>query len=148
MFLPEISKILCMPFTAVTHVAVLYLNALLTSKAESSHIYLVGSRVLPTVSLVEWQLVLPLKTVIRNEASRCRLEQRVLKYEQLKIKSLLRKIHNKNTTHIGEVSLYIFGFIGVIRCNVILFDRGTLYLRSNKAVYKTTGLSKVSNKTN
>jgi hypothetical protein len=63
-----------MSFAAMTHPAEgQCLNALLTLKVENSLIFLVGIRI-PTVSMMEWQLILPLKTLIRNKALRCRLE--------------------------------------------------------------------------
>jgi hypothetical protein len=59
-------------FAAMTHLAEgLCLNALLTLKVENYIICLVGTRI-PTVSMMEWQLILPLKTLLRNKASRCR----------------------------------------------------------------------------
>jgi sporulation protein YlmC with PRC-barrel domain len=43
---------------------------------------------MPTVSMMEWQFILPLKILIRNKASRFgRLEDSVLKFKELKIKS-------------------------------------------------------------
>jgi hypothetical protein len=39
-------------------------------KVENFLICLVGTRI-PTVSMMEWQLILPLETLIRNKASRC-----------------------------------------------------------------------------
>jgi hypothetical protein len=61
-----------MSFAAMTHPAEgLCLSALLTLKVENPLIFLVGTRI-TTVSVMEWQLILPLKTLIRNEASRCR----------------------------------------------------------------------------
>jgi DNA-binding TFAR19-related protein (PDSD5 family) len=64
-----------MLFAAVTHlVEGLSLEALLTLNVEKSLIWLVGTRRL-TVSITEQQLILFLKTLIRNKASRCcRLE--------------------------------------------------------------------------
>jgi hypothetical protein len=75
MSLPKMSKYLRMSFAAMTNLAEgLCLNVLLTVEVENSLIYLVGIRI-PTVSMMEWQLILPLKTPIRNKASRCsRLE--------------------------------------------------------------------------
>jgi hypothetical protein len=46
-------------------------HALLTQKVENSLIFRVGTRI-PTVSMMEWQLILPLKTLMRDKASRCR----------------------------------------------------------------------------
>jgi hypothetical protein len=61
-----------MSFAAVTHLTEgLCLNALLTVKAENSLICLVGTRI-PTVAIMEWKLILWLKTLIRNKALRCR----------------------------------------------------------------------------
>jgi hypothetical protein len=66
------SKHLQILFVAMTQLAEgLFLNALLTLKAEISLICLVGTRI-TTVSTMEWQLILPLKTLIKNKASRCR----------------------------------------------------------------------------
>jgi hypothetical protein len=71
MFLSKMSKNLQISFAAMTHLAEgLFLNALLTLKVKFL-IRLVGTRI-PTVSMMEWQLILPLKTLIRNKASRCR----------------------------------------------------------------------------
>jgi hypothetical protein len=51
-------------FAAMAHLAEgLLLNALLTLEVENSLICLVGTRI-PTVSMMEWQLILPLKTLI------------------------------------------------------------------------------------
>jgi hypothetical protein len=52
----------------------------LTLKTENSLICLVGTRI-PTVSKMEWQLILSLKTLIRYNAARRRLEQSVLKFK-------------------------------------------------------------------
>jgi hypothetical protein len=72
MFLPKMSKNLHMPFAAMAYLAEgLCLNALLNLKAENTFIYLVGTRI-TTVSMMECQFILPLKTLIRNKASRCR----------------------------------------------------------------------------
>jgi hypothetical protein len=72
MFLPEVSKNMQISFVAMAHLSEgLFLHALLTLKVENSLIFLVGTRI-PTVSMMEWQLILPLKTLIRNKASRCR----------------------------------------------------------------------------
>jgi hypothetical protein len=61
------------------------LNALLTLKVENTLICLVGTRV-PAVSKMERQLVLPLKTLIRNIVSGSRrLEQSVLRLTEFKI---------------------------------------------------------------
>jgi hypothetical protein len=74
MLLPNMPKNLNMSFAAMTHLAEgLCLNALLTLKVESSLICLVGTQI-PTVSMMEWQLILPLKTLITNKTSRYRLE--------------------------------------------------------------------------
>jgi hypothetical protein len=84
MLSPKMSKNLHMSFAAITHLAEgLCLNELLTLKVENSIIYLVSARIpTPTVSMMEWKLILPLKTLIRNTASRCRrLEQSVLKFK-------------------------------------------------------------------
>jgi hypothetical protein len=64
-----------MSFAALAHLAEgLCLRALLTLKVEKSLICLTGTRI-PTVSMIERQFILPLKTLIRNKASRClRLE--------------------------------------------------------------------------
>jgi hypothetical protein len=62
-------KNLQISFVAMTHLAEgLFLNALLTPEVENSLVCLVGTRI-PTVSMMEWQLILPLKTLIRNKAS-------------------------------------------------------------------------------
>jgi hypothetical protein len=75
MFLPKMYKNLQISFVAMTHLAKgLFLNALLTLKVENSLICLVGTRI-PTVSMMEWQLILPLKTLIRNKKSRYRREE-------------------------------------------------------------------------
>jgi hypothetical protein len=56
-------------FAAMTHLAEgLCLNVLLRLKVENSLICLVGTR-MPIVSMVKWQFILPLKTLIRNKAS-------------------------------------------------------------------------------
>jgi hypothetical protein len=56
------SKTLRLSFTAMTHLAEgLCLNALLTLKV-------------PTVPMMEWQFILPFKTLIKSKASRYRLE--------------------------------------------------------------------------
>jgi hypothetical protein len=71
-FCQKISKNLQISFAAMTHLAEgLFLNALLTLKVENSLICLVCTRI-PTESMIEWQLVLHLKTLVRNKASRCR----------------------------------------------------------------------------
>jgi hypothetical protein len=58
-----------MSFVAVTHLAEgLCRNAPLTLKVEISLIFLVGLRI-PAMSMMEWQLILPLKTLIGNKAS-------------------------------------------------------------------------------
>jgi hypothetical protein len=63
-----------MSFAAMTHLAEgLCLNALLKLKVENSPIWLVGTRI-PTVFMMEWQFILPLKTLIRNKRLRRRLE--------------------------------------------------------------------------
>jgi hypothetical protein len=82
MFLPKMSKNLQISFVAMTHLAEeLFLNTLLTLKVENSLIFLVGTRI-PTVSMMDWQLILLLKTLIRNKASRCRrVEKSVLKFK-------------------------------------------------------------------
>jgi hypothetical protein len=82
MFSPKMSKNLQISFVAMTHLAEgLCLKALLTLKVENFLICLVGTRI-PTVSMMEWQLILPLKTSIRNKASRShRLEKSVLKFK-------------------------------------------------------------------
>jgi hypothetical protein len=60
-------------------------NALLTLKVENSLICLVSTRI-PTESKMERQLILPLKTFIRNKALRCRrLEWSVLKFREFNI---------------------------------------------------------------
>jgi hypothetical protein len=68
MFLQKMSKNLQISSAAVTHLAEgLFRNTLLTLKVENSlicHEY--------QVSMMEWQLILPFKTLIRNNASRCR----------------------------------------------------------------------------
>jgi hypothetical protein len=70
----KMSKNLHMSFAAVAHLAGgLCLNALLLLKVENSLICLIGTRI-PTVSMMEWQFILPLETLIRNEASRYHLE--------------------------------------------------------------------------
>jgi hypothetical protein len=62
------SKNLQILFAAMTHLAErLFLNALLTLKVENSLICLVGTRT-PAVSMKEWQLILTLKTLIRNKS--------------------------------------------------------------------------------
>jgi hypothetical protein len=74
MFLPEVYKNLPMSLAAMTHLAGgLCLNAPYTLKVKNSLICLVGTRI-ETMSMMKWQLILPLKTLIRNKASRCRLE--------------------------------------------------------------------------
>jgi hypothetical protein len=66
------SKNLQISFAAMTHLAEgLFLNALLTLKVENSLICFVGTRI-PTLSMMEWQLILPLKTLVRNKVSICR----------------------------------------------------------------------------
>jgi hypothetical protein len=62
-------------FAAATHIAEgLNLDTLLTLKVEKSLIFLVGIR-RPTLSIIEQQLIVFLKTLIRNKASRyCCLE--------------------------------------------------------------------------
>jgi hypothetical protein len=49
----------------------LCIRTLLTLKVENSLLFLVRTRIL-TVSIMEWQYILPLKTLIRNTESRCR----------------------------------------------------------------------------
>jgi hypothetical protein len=67
-FLLQMSKV-CMSFAAMAHLAEgLGLIILLTLK-ENSVICLVGAWI-PTVSAVEWKLILPMETVIRNEVFR------------------------------------------------------------------------------
>jgi hypothetical protein len=53
-----------MSFAAMMLAEGLWLNELLTLKIENSLISLVGTRI-PTVSMMEWQFILPLKTLIR-----------------------------------------------------------------------------------
>jgi hypothetical protein len=66
------SKNLHMLFATMMHLPEgLCLNALLTLKAGNYLICLVGTRK-PTVSMMEWQLILPLKILIRKKASRFR----------------------------------------------------------------------------
>jgi hypothetical protein len=66
------SKYLQTLLAAMTHLAEgLCFNALLTLNVDNSLIRLVGTRI-PTVSKMEGQFILPLKTFIRNKASRCR----------------------------------------------------------------------------
>jgi hypothetical protein len=61
-----------MSFVAMTYLAEgLCFNALLMLKVENPPICLVDTRI-PTVSMMEWQFILPLKTLIRNKTSRCR----------------------------------------------------------------------------
>jgi hypothetical protein len=68
MVLPKMSKNLQISLAAMTHLAEgLFLNTLFTLKAENSLTCLVGTRI-PTVSMMEWQLILPLKTLITNKA--------------------------------------------------------------------------------
>jgi hypothetical protein len=68
----EKSKYLQTSLAAMTRLAEgLCFNTMLTMKVENSLICLVGTRI-PTVSKMEGQFILPLKTFIRNEASRCR----------------------------------------------------------------------------
>jgi hypothetical protein len=88
MFLSKMSKNLHVSFAAMTHLAEgLCLNAVLTLKVENSLIFLVDTRI-PTVSMTESQLILPLKTLIRIKSSRCRrLEYSVLKFKRIRIKS-------------------------------------------------------------
>jgi hypothetical protein len=70
LFLLKMSKNLHMSFAAMMHLAEgLCLSALLTLKVENS-ICLLGTQI-PTVSMMEWQFILPLKILIRNKASRC-----------------------------------------------------------------------------
>jgi hypothetical protein len=67
------SKNLRMTFAAMTRPAEeLCLGVLLTLKAKNS-LCLLGTRT-PTVSMMEWQLILPLKALMINKASRCRME--------------------------------------------------------------------------
>jgi hypothetical protein len=62
-----------MSFEAMTHLAKgLFLRALSTLKVDNAHICLAGTLML-IVSMIEWQLILPLKTLI-YKASKCRLE--------------------------------------------------------------------------
>jgi hypothetical protein len=62
MFLPKMSNYLHISFAAMMHLAEgLCLNALLALKAENSLIFLVGTQI-PTVFMMEWQSILPLKT--------------------------------------------------------------------------------------
>jgi hypothetical protein len=72
-----------MSLAAMTHLAEgLCFNALLTLKVENYLICLVGTRI-PTLSKIEGQFILPLKTFIRNKASRCRrMEWSVLKFKK------------------------------------------------------------------
>jgi hypothetical protein len=81
------SKYLQTSLAAMTHLAEgLCFNALLMLKAENSVIFFVDTRI-PTVSKMEGQFILPLKTFIRNKASRCRrLEYSVLKVKEFNIK--------------------------------------------------------------
>jgi hypothetical protein len=58
-------KYLHTPLAAPTHLAEA-LNTLLTLKVENSLICLVGTRI-PTVPMMEWQFILPLKILIRNK---------------------------------------------------------------------------------
>jgi hypothetical protein len=68
LLLLKISKNLHVPFAAMPHVAGgLRLNALITV-IEENFICLVGTQI-PTVSMMEWQLILGLKSLIRNKAS-------------------------------------------------------------------------------
>jgi hypothetical protein len=80
------SKYLQTSLAAMTHMAEgLCFNALLTLKVENSLICLVGT-LIPTVSKMEGQFILPLKTFMRNKASRCRrLEWSVLKFKEFNI---------------------------------------------------------------
>jgi hypothetical protein len=74
LFLAKMYKNLHTSFTVMAHLAEeLCLSALLTLKVESSLICYVNTR-MTAVSMIEWQLILPLKTLIRNKASRCRPE--------------------------------------------------------------------------
>jgi hypothetical protein len=69
LFLWKMSKYLQTSLAAMAHLAEgLCFNALLTLKVENSF---VGTRI-PTVSKMEGQFILPLKTFIRNKALRCR----------------------------------------------------------------------------
>jgi hypothetical protein len=71
MFLPKMLKNLQISFAEMTHLPEgLFLNALLTLKVENSLSCLVDTRI-PTVSMMEWQLILPLKTLIISKASSC-----------------------------------------------------------------------------
>jgi hypothetical protein len=66
------SKYLQTSLAAMMHLTEgLCFNSLLTLKVENSLICLVDTRK-PTVSKMEGQFILPLKTFIRNKASRCR----------------------------------------------------------------------------
>jgi hypothetical protein len=68
LFLLQMSKNLPISFAAMMRLAKgSRLSALLTLKVEISLICLVG-----TVSMMKWLFTLPLKTLIRNKASRCR----------------------------------------------------------------------------
>jgi hypothetical protein len=61
------SKNLHKSFAAVTHlVEGLCLNALLTVEVGHSLVCLVGTRK-PKVFMMEWQLILPFKTLVRNK---------------------------------------------------------------------------------
>jgi hypothetical protein len=72
LFLLKISKNLRMSFAAMTHLAEgLCLSALLTLKVENFLICLVGTRI-STVSMMEGQFILRLKTQIKDKASNCR----------------------------------------------------------------------------
>jgi hypothetical protein len=55
------------------HMSLVALERTAHAESRSYLIRLVGTRI-PTVSMMEWQLILPLKTLTRNKSSRCRLE--------------------------------------------------------------------------
>jgi hypothetical protein len=75
LFLLKMSRDLQMLFAVITHLAEgLSLNIFFTLKVEKSLICFAGI-CKPTVSIIEQQLILFLKTLTRNKASRCcRLE--------------------------------------------------------------------------
>jgi hypothetical protein len=79
LFLLKMSRHLHLLFATITHaVEGLNLETFFTLKVEKSLIFFAGI-CKPTVSIIEQELILFLKTLTRNKASRCcRLEQSVL----------------------------------------------------------------------
>jgi hypothetical protein len=120
LFFLKISITLHASFAAFRHLAEgLCPSALLMFVVDNSLIFLVGTRI-PTLILMEWQFILPLKTWTWNRGSRCHLELSAPKFKYFKIKSSWRKISNWKELPWRKLANFLFFyFIVVSKCKII-----------------------------